>query len=279
MYLELSQGETTAGADAAVVPDGSASHDRSELVDGAGGHGSSLGLTGVPSRDLLAGLYFNSNVRSSSLTTYAMPSQPCFSRVRPPLPHAVPRVNCRGWECPSIVCVPGRSGIEPDAASPFGSLKSIPVSISVALASNPESVLVVKSRDRDRGKVGELTVLDDSLVVLDRLHFNMSRSAVSSLQTNSSIKGLVYLTILSELRSTTGRGLSGNVVSSKTSLPESAKLTEVEKLEVCVMADQSAAGAPGPLSVAWPGRCTCSGWSQIVPAGTSWCSPSTQKRL
>lgn len=68
MYLQLSQCETTAGTNAAVVLDGSASHDRSELVDGAGSQGSGLGLAGVPSRDLLAGLYFNSHVRSSSLT-------------------------------------------------------------------------------------------------------------------------------------------------------------------------------------------------------------------
>lgn len=56
-YLELSQGETTTGADAAVVLDGRASHNRSELVDGTRSDGSSLGLASVASRDLLAGLY------------------------------------------------------------------------------------------------------------------------------------------------------------------------------------------------------------------------------
>ena len=55
-YLQLSQGETTAGTDTAVVLDGRASHNGSELVDGAGSDGGSLGLTGIPARDLLAGL-------------------------------------------------------------------------------------------------------------------------------------------------------------------------------------------------------------------------------
>lgn len=55
-YLQLSQGETTAGTDTAVVLDGRASHNGSEPVDGAGSDGGSLGLTGIPARDLLAGL-------------------------------------------------------------------------------------------------------------------------------------------------------------------------------------------------------------------------------
>lgn len=62
-YLQLSQGETTAGANAAVVLDRRASHNRAELVDGTGGHGGSLGLTSVTSRDLLSGLYSKSLVR------------------------------------------------------------------------------------------------------------------------------------------------------------------------------------------------------------------------
>lgn len=59
MYLQLSQGEATAGTDTAVVLDSRASHDGPELVDRARGQGSSLGLTGGPSRRLLAGLYSN----------------------------------------------------------------------------------------------------------------------------------------------------------------------------------------------------------------------------
>jgi hypothetical protein len=43
-YLQLSKGETTASADAAVVLDGRASHDGAELVDGTGCEGGGLGL-------------------------------------------------------------------------------------------------------------------------------------------------------------------------------------------------------------------------------------------
>lgn len=67
MYLQLSQGETTAGADAAVVLDGRASHDRAKSVDGTGSDGSSLGLAGVTSRDLLAGLFSRVFVRTIEL--------------------------------------------------------------------------------------------------------------------------------------------------------------------------------------------------------------------
>lgn len=48
-YLELSEGETTAGTDPTVVLDGRASHDGLQLVDGAGGDKSGLGLaSGTP---------------------------------------------------------------------------------------------------------------------------------------------------------------------------------------------------------------------------------------
>lgn len=56
-YLELSKGEATALADTAVVLDSRASHNGAELVEGTGGDGSSLSLTGGASRLLLAGLY------------------------------------------------------------------------------------------------------------------------------------------------------------------------------------------------------------------------------
>lgn len=55
-YLQLSQGETTAGTDTAVVLDGRASDNGSEPVDGTGSDGGSLGLAGIPARDLLARL-------------------------------------------------------------------------------------------------------------------------------------------------------------------------------------------------------------------------------
>lgn len=66
-YLQLSQGETTAGTDTAVVLDGRASHNGPELVDGAGSDGSSLGLASIPAGDLLAGLYLVRLVSSSSI--------------------------------------------------------------------------------------------------------------------------------------------------------------------------------------------------------------------
>lgn len=58
--------------------------------------------------------------------------------------------------------VPGRSECAPDAASPFGDL----------LSSQSVAHLV-------RGGVGDLTVADELLVVLDRLH-NRKKSTVSS---------------------------------------------------------------------------------------------------
>lgn len=61
-YLELSQGETTAGADTTVVLDGRASHNGSELVDGSGSEGSSLGLAGCASSRLLTGLFQRVNI-------------------------------------------------------------------------------------------------------------------------------------------------------------------------------------------------------------------------
>lgn len=70
---------------------------------------------------------------------------------------------------PIIESVPGRSGIEPDVASPFGSLILVSVSIpdhSIAIYVRPP---VVKNSWSGRGNVGTLTVLDDGLVVLDRL--------------------------------------------------------------------------------------------------------------
>lgn len=65
-YLQLSQGETTAGTDTAVVLDGRASHNGSQLVDGTGSDGGSLGLAGIPAGDLLAGLYLVQLVRQCS---------------------------------------------------------------------------------------------------------------------------------------------------------------------------------------------------------------------
>ena len=56
IYLELSQGETTAGTDTAVVLDGRASHNGTQLVDRTGSNGSSLGDTVLTTTVLTAGL-------------------------------------------------------------------------------------------------------------------------------------------------------------------------------------------------------------------------------
>lgn len=57
IYLELSQGETAALTDLAVVLDGRASHNRAEEVDGAGSDLGGLGLTRDTAAVLLAGLF------------------------------------------------------------------------------------------------------------------------------------------------------------------------------------------------------------------------------
>jgi hypothetical protein len=58
-YLKLSQAETTAGADAAVVLEGRAADNGAELVDGAGSDGGSLSSASVAASLLLACLGLN----------------------------------------------------------------------------------------------------------------------------------------------------------------------------------------------------------------------------
>lgn len=109
-YLELSQGETTAGADTAVVLKGRASHNRSELVDRSGSEGSSLGLTSCASPRLLAGL-FHSQYLCAKVNFQKIEMNRFFSSLL---------VGC--------IVIPGRSGFEPGAANPCGSLlkESVP---------------------------------------------------------------------------------------------------------------------------------------------------------
>lgn len=85
MYLQLSQSEATAGTDTAVVLDGRASHDRSELVDGTGRDGGGLSLASNASRGLLAGLYstnkFTCQIRSvkkSTVQPFIADAAQCF---------------------------------------------------------------------------------------------------------------------------------------------------------------------------------------------------------
>lgn len=56
MYLELSDGETPAGTDAAVVLDRGASDNRPQLVDRPGSESGSLGLADLTAVNLLGGL-------------------------------------------------------------------------------------------------------------------------------------------------------------------------------------------------------------------------------
>lgn len=55
-YLQLSQGETTASTNTAVVLDGGAAHNGTQLVDGTGSDGSGLGDTVLTSAVLTTGL-------------------------------------------------------------------------------------------------------------------------------------------------------------------------------------------------------------------------------
>lgn len=56
IYLELSEGETPTGTDAAVVLDSRASNNGPQLVDGPGSKSRSLGLPHLTTVDLLGGL-------------------------------------------------------------------------------------------------------------------------------------------------------------------------------------------------------------------------------
>lgn len=55
-YLQLGEGETTTGTNTAVVLDGGAANDGTQLVDGAGGNSGRLSDTGLTTTVLPAGL-------------------------------------------------------------------------------------------------------------------------------------------------------------------------------------------------------------------------------
>lgn len=57
LYLQLGKGETTAGTNTAVVPLSRASHNGTQLVDGARGNSGGLCETSLTTAVLLAGLY------------------------------------------------------------------------------------------------------------------------------------------------------------------------------------------------------------------------------
>jgi hypothetical protein len=57
VYLQLGKGETTTGTDTAVVLDGRAPHNGTQLVDGARGNSGGLRETGLTTAVLATGLY------------------------------------------------------------------------------------------------------------------------------------------------------------------------------------------------------------------------------
>lgn len=101
-YLELSESEATAGADATVVLKGRASDDRPQLVDGAGSDGGSLCAACQPAGDLLAGLLYRNRCQNQPITL---------------------RISSLQFQLPKRVS-PGRSVSGPDVANPCGNLYS-----------------------------------------------------------------------------------------------------------------------------------------------------------
>jgi hypothetical protein len=80
IYLQLGEGETTAGTDTAVVLDGRAPDNGTQLVDGARSNGSGLGDTGLTTAVLAAGLKIRGKKRmlvdqvlSSKKFSHSMP--------------------------------------------------------------------------------------------------------------------------------------------------------------------------------------------------------------
>lgn len=65
IYLQLSPGEPTTGPNTAVVLDGRASHNGTQLVNRTGSNSGSLSETGVTSAVLATGLFENQLVHQS----------------------------------------------------------------------------------------------------------------------------------------------------------------------------------------------------------------------
>lgn len=91
-YLQFQQGESSAGADTAVILDGGTSDDGAEFVDGAGGDGGGFGEAGLSASLFAAGL------EGGSVSLGG-------------------RGKCVGWG------LPGRNGLGRDAASLCGNLE------------------------------------------------------------------------------------------------------------------------------------------------------------
>lgn len=121
-YLQLSNGEATTSANAAVVLDGRASHNRAQLVNWTGSNSSGLGETGLTTAVLAAGLYRSKKSQSVSCTVpiEICVSNPFISIIRRILISIVRMVIFVREE--KQESVPGRSARGHDAASPCGSL-------------------------------------------------------------------------------------------------------------------------------------------------------------
>lgn len=120
IYLQLSEGETTASTNTAVVLDGRAPDNGTQLVDGARSNGGGLGDTGLTTAVLAAGL--KSREKKRMLVDQVLSSKKIF-------PFNAGRSGVgsfsgkrKEFSGSGIVVVPGRSAHAHDAANPCGSL-------------------------------------------------------------------------------------------------------------------------------------------------------------
>lgn len=147
-YLQLNERETAASADPSVILDGRASHNRSELVDGARGQSSSLGLTSSTSPRLLAGLFPHKN------------SQYLVSRFPPP---HLWRGGVGFFFGSSFECPKGRAYLIKVGANP-----TLPILAEIYGGGVSSKPIVYRRFGLSKCM---LTVADDLLVVLDRLNW------------------------------------------------------------------------------------------------------------
>lgn len=123
IYLQLSEGETTASTNTAVVLDGRAPDNGTQLVDGARSNGGGLSDTGLTTAVLAAGL---KNSRKRMLVDPSSVEQKVFpfnaGRSRKNRSARERKRFFGGW---NRKVVPGRSAHAHDAANPCGSLLKI----------------------------------------------------------------------------------------------------------------------------------------------------------
>ena len=118
IYLQLSEGETTASTNTAVVLDGRAPDNGTQLVDGARSNGGGLGDTGLTTAVLAAGLFEEKKAQVSRPNPVEQ-NFPIQSRLV--AEDSFGRKMKGNFEG-GIEVVPGRSAHAHDAANPCGSL-------------------------------------------------------------------------------------------------------------------------------------------------------------